>query len=145
MSLSVLDTDVFTLLLRGNENIHRRIAQTSPASLAITIITIEECLTGWYSEIRRARRDEAILQAYASLQETFEILRGLPVLSFNANALNRFHELRRLHRRIAGNDLRIAAITMSHSGILITRNKRDFGKIQGLIFADWSQPFDANS
>ncbi|HEY2252088.1 MAG TPA: type II toxin-antitoxin system VapC family toxin [Planctomycetaceae bacterium] len=141
----MLDTDVFTLLLRGNENVRLRISQTSPASLAITIITIEECLTGWYSEIRRARRDEAILEAYASLQETFEILRGLPVLSFNANALNRFHTLRKLNRRIAGNDLRIAAITMSHSGTLVTRNERDFVKIEGLRVVDWSTPFDANS
>jgi tRNA(fMet)-specific endonuclease VapC len=145
MSLYILDTDIFSLFLRGDENVCRRVVETSPDSLAITIITIEESLTGWYSEIRRARRDNEVLRAYASLYQTHEILRDLPVLAFDANALKIFHELRKSHRRVGRNDLRIAAITVNRSGTLVTRNKSDFLGIPRLTVVDWAQSLETNS
>ena len=52
MSLWVLDTDVLTLWLRGQESITARVAATPPHQLAVTIITVEEILGGWYTQIR---------------------------------------------------------------------------------------------
>src|SRR6266478_115118 len=126
MSLFVLDTDTFSLLLHGHDEVSRRIVQADAHVLALTIITVEESLTGWYSQVRRARRDDDILEAYGALHRTFDFLRDLPVLPFDASAIQRFRDLRRLHRRRSGNDLRIAAIVMEHVGILVTRNQQDF-------------------
>jgi tRNA(fMet)-specific endonuclease VapC len=53
MSLWVLDTDTLTIWLRGQETIAARIAATPPQQLAVTIITVEEVLGGWYTQIRR--------------------------------------------------------------------------------------------
>jgi tRNA(fMet)-specific endonuclease VapC len=58
LSLWVLDTDVLTLWLRGQEIIGARVAATPPQQLAVTIITVEEMLGGWYTQIRQARDDQ---------------------------------------------------------------------------------------
>jgi tRNA(fMet)-specific endonuclease VapC len=58
MSLWVLDTDMLTLWLRGQETVAARVAITPPQQLAVTIITIEEVLGGWYTQVRRARDDQ---------------------------------------------------------------------------------------
>jgi tRNA(fMet)-specific endonuclease VapC len=47
-------------------------------------------------------------------------------------------ELVRQKIRIGTQDLRIAAITLSVNGILVTRNQRDFTKVPNLVFEDWS-------
>ena len=72
MSLSVMDTDSLTLLLHGHPKISRRSAELDPAELAITIITVEETLTGWYTQIRRAKKDEQLIRSYAALQQAVE-------------------------------------------------------------------------
>ena len=69
-----LDTDTATLLLRGHAQVSARAAAVEAEQLSVTIITVEEILTGWYSQIRRAKNDEQILRAYASLQQAVEFL-----------------------------------------------------------------------
>jgi hypothetical protein len=51
MSLWVLDTDMLTLWFRGQETVQQ---------LAVTIITVEEMLGGWYTQIRQARDDQQL-------------------------------------------------------------------------------------
>jgi len=67
MSLFVLDTDHVTLYYRGDPTVVRRVDARPPAELAISIMTIDEQLTGWYTLTRQARRTEEIARAYAHL------------------------------------------------------------------------------
>lgn len=139
MSLWVFDTDSLTLWLRGHQGIATRVAETPPSQLATTIITVEEILRGWYTQVRRARDDDQLARAYQALQETVEFTRRIQLLPFNRPAIARYRDLRVRHRRIGANDLRIAAIVLEQESILVTRNTSDFVDIKGLQFEDWSQ------
>lgn len=134
----VLDMDTLTLWLRGQRAVVERVALASPEVLAITIITVEEIISGWYRLIRQARNDAALVRGYRWLQQSVEFLRDVRILSLDENALELFHELRRQHRTIGTNDLRIAAITLKHDATLVTRNRQDFSPINGLELENWA-------
>jgi tRNA(fMet)-specific endonuclease VapC len=134
----VLDTDVLTLWLRGQETIGARVAATAPQRLSVTIITIEEVLGGWYTQIRQARDDQQLARAYQALHEAIEFSRSIRILPFNLPEIRRYRQLQTQHRRISTNDLRIAAIVLEQQAIPVTRNTTDFADISGLQLEDWS-------
>jgi tRNA(fMet)-specific endonuclease VapC len=138
MSLWVLDTDMLTLWFRGWETVAARVATTLPQQLAVTIITVEEILRGWYTQIRQARDDQQLARAYQALQEAVEFTRGIQLLPFDLPGIRRYRQLRTHYRRIGTNDLRIAAIVLEQQGILVARNTTDFADIPGLQLDDWS-------
>jgi tRNA(fMet)-specific endonuclease VapC len=138
MSFYVFDTDSLSLLLHGHPDVCRRAAAHDPAELSLSVVTVEETLTGWYAQIRRAKKDEQVLRAYSALQETVQFCGRVRILPFDAAALARFQALRAAHRRTGTNDLRMAAITLIHDGTLVTRNSRDFKDIPGLKLEDWA-------
>ncbi len=55
MSLYILDTDHLTLHRYGHPEVTARVHSTPAEQLAMTIISIEEQLTGWYSLFRKSR------------------------------------------------------------------------------------------
>jgi tRNA(fMet)-specific endonuclease VapC len=126
------------LLLRGQPEICRRVATGDPAELSVTIVTVEETLTGWYAQIRRAKKDEQVIRAYGALQEAVEFCGRAGILPFDGEALARFQALRAAKRRAGTNDLRIGAITLTHRGTLVTRNQQDFKGIPELNLENWS-------
>lgn len=134
----VLDTDTLTLWLRGHDRVCQRITTVDPSELGTTIVNIEEILSGWYAQIRRAKNDEQVARAYAALQQTIEIGSRILILPFTSPAIQRFNILRKGRLRVGTNDLKIAAIVMEHDGVLVTRNRSDFGKVSSLQFEDWS-------
>ena len=51
MSLHVLDTDTLSLLQDGHAAVVSRVAACLTANLAITVISVEEQLSGWYRRL----------------------------------------------------------------------------------------------
>ncbi len=78
-----------------------------------------------------------ILQ-YSHLLETLALLNRFPPVPFDQAAENRYQYLRGLRLRIGTQDLKIAAIALANNLVLLTRNRRDFGRIAGLTLDDWS-------
>jgi tRNA(fMet)-specific endonuclease VapC len=72
------------------------------------------------------------------LLQAVEFCGRVRILPLDQQALARFHSLRPSKRRVGTNDLRIAAISLIHGAILVTRNVRDFKGIAGLQIEDWS-------
>jgi tRNA(fMet)-specific endonuclease VapC len=60
------------------------------------------------------------------------------MLAYTEAAIARVAELKSLRLNVSLMDLRIAAIALENSAILVTRNRRDFGRILGLRIEDWS-------
>jgi len=144
MRLFVLDTDMLTLLQRGDATVGDNVDLHDEDDLTISVITVEEQLSGWYSVIRQAKTKEKLARAYSQLATCVESLSDLRVLPFDEACIDRFEALRELRLPVKFMDLRIAATVLEFGGTLVTRNVRDFSQVPGLAIADWSTAAPAN-
>ena len=138
MSLYVLDTDILSLYQRGHPAVCQQVISHRPTDLAITVITIEEQLSGWYALLRSTARRDLLAIAYQSLADSVPFLAQFAILSFPETAMLRFEQLVTLRTNVRRADLRIAAIAMEHGAVVVTRNLRDFQRVPGLVVEDWS-------
>src|SRR5579859_3441312 len=122
MIMYALDSDTTTLLLRGHPAVCQRAAEVKPEQLSVTIVTVEEILTGWYTQIRRAKKDEQVLRAYVALQQAVEFLARIRILPMDAQTWQRFQEFRKGKYRVGTNDLKMAAIAQRHGAHHTTIN-----------------------
>jgi len=140
MSLYVLDTDHLSPYRYGHPEVSAHIEATPADQLAVTIITIEEQLRAWYTQVRRARDMDRLARAYQGLFEVAETSKYIRVLPFTSHAVERYLDLRSQLPRLGKMDLSIAAIALEYDGIVVTRNRRDFEQVPDLQLEDWSQP-----
>ncbi len=63
----MLDTDHVSLLQRGHPAVSARVLATPPDQLAVSVITFEEQLGAWYTQVRKARDPEKLARAYEGL------------------------------------------------------------------------------
>lgn len=70
MSRYVLDTDIFSLLQHRHPIVSSRVLARLPGEVAITVISVEEQLSGWYTAIRKARSPDDLALAYESLADS---------------------------------------------------------------------------
>ena len=138
MSLFVLDTDTLVLFQQGHEAVCRRVLSHHMEELAISVITVEEQLSGWYTLLRRAKSVEKLSRTYQRLADAVLLLSRFRILNFTESAIRRFQKLKAQKLGVKHMDLRIAAISREHAGTLITRNARDFQPVPGLAIEDWS-------
>jgi tRNA(fMet)-specific endonuclease VapC len=138
MSLWILDTDCFSFFQQGHPLVRQRVSSLKPEEIATTIITFEEQVYGRLNRIRRSNSREELVLAYAKLRDTLEDFRRISLLDFDNNASTCYAELISQKIRIGTQDLRIGAIAISKNAILVTRNRRDFERILGLVLEDWT-------
>jgi tRNA(fMet)-specific endonuclease VapC len=138
MSLFVLDTDILSLYLEGDVVVRQRVDARPPADLAITVMSVDEQLSGWYTLTRQVRRPEDIARAYHRLAEAVQFLAGWRILPYPEQAIARADQLKALRLNVRVMDLRIAAIPLEHGAILVSRNLRDFQRVPGLTVENWA-------
>jgi tRNA(fMet)-specific endonuclease VapC len=139
MRLSVLDTDILTLFERGHATVAAHVAERLPGEIAISVVTVEEQLSGWYAQLRHARSQERLAWAYRRLAMNVRFLRQLQILDYDEAAMDQYEELKRMRLKVRKMDLQIAATALRHGGRVVTRNVRDFKKVPGLTVEDWSK------
>lgn len=140
MSLFILDTDHMTLLGHGDPTILAHLKTVPQRDRATTIISFEEQIGGWYSQLRAAKDETRLARAYEKLAETFDIYKQLRVLPFTLEAIRRYGNLRKSLPRLGRLDLAIAAIVLENQGTVVTRNRDDFAQVPGLNIEDWTKP-----
>jgi tRNA(fMet)-specific endonuclease VapC len=136
----ILDTDHLSLIQRGDPSGQKILTRLSSAQtpFATTIVTYEEQSRGWLDHLSRAKTIDAQVQAYQLLQAHVLHYRRIDILEFTANAAQEYRQLRKALPRLGAMDLKIGAIALTRSAIVLTRNQRDFSLIPGLTIEDWS-------
>jgi tRNA(fMet)-specific endonuclease VapC len=138
MTLHVLDTDILSLYREYDPVVSRRVDASPIAEIAITVITVEEQLSGWYTYVRKATRPDDLARGYQELADSIPFLANWKILPYPETAIARYQQLAKMKLKVRKMDLRIAATVLENNAILVTRNLRDFARVPNLIVEDWS-------
>lgn len=133
----VLDTDHFALFTYGAQPLTGRVLAAQRGA-AVSVITVDEVLGGWYAALRRSNQPEHLEMVYEQLARSAVALGLFPILTMRVPAILRAEQLVRLKLGVRKPDLRIAAIALNLGAKVATRNLRDFGRVPGLASEDWS-------
>jgi tRNA(fMet)-specific endonuclease VapC len=139
----ILDTDHLTVIQRRAEpaysRLRGRLSKVSPNTIQTTIISFEEQMRGWLSLIARLRNKSTEVGAYQRLMTLLRFFNEIPVLDYTDSVAAQFEDLRRSKLRVGSMDLKIASITLSHDGLLLSSNLRDFSQVPELRVEDWTK------
>src|SRR5690349_20362444 len=133
MALYVLETDILSLYRQGDPLVCQRVNAKPSNELAITVITVEEQISGWYTVLRRANQPPDVARRYQELAGTVSFLGGWTILPYPEPAIAQCQQLIAMKLNVRKPDLRIAAITLESNAILVTRNIRDFSRVPNLV------------
>lgn len=138
--MTLLDSDHLTVLRYRTTHRAARLKARLDAEgvpLATTVANVEESMKGWMAAIAKEREPRRQVFAYRELAELFSFFAGFQIAPFTEAAADEFARLRAAKVRIGTSDLKIAAITLTLGGRLLTANRRDFEQVPGLRFANW--------
>jgi len=134
------DTDVLTLILQGDATLVQKAATIPAAERSIPIVVADQLLRGRLNSIRQAEAGKAkagIDVAYAYFEKTLIYIKRMEFLSFSPQAEALAQSWRKQKIKVGISDLRIAGICVVHSATLISRNRRDFDQVPGLMVEYW--------
>jgi tRNA(fMet)-specific endonuclease VapC len=139
----LLDTNIITLLLRGNPPValQNRLSQTSPTQRFICSVTIQEMMKGRLAQLSRAEDPKAkseLWRQHEIFLQTFQHLQSLLAILYDEQADTIFAGMSNGQKRKGVPDCRIAACALSHGCVLVTQNTSDFTGISGLVIEDWT-------
>jgi tRNA(fMet)-specific endonuclease VapC len=81
-------------------------------AIAVSVVTVEEQLSGWYAQLRQAKGPEKLAWAYRQLAANVRFLARVKILDFDEGAIERYVQLKRLRLKIGKMDLQIAATAL---------------------------------
>lgn len=128
----LLDSDVCVAILNGGERqLLERLARCDPGDVLISAIVRAELFYGVYNSER----------VQANLGRLRAFLAPLGSLDFDATCAEEYGQLRAHLRKsgtpIGAHDLLIAAQARAHGHIVVTRNVRELGRVEGLTVERW--------
>ena len=134
-----LDSDIFTLFLRGHSAVQKRV--TSAFDLVyLSSITLEEIVGAQLNHIavQRSRPTIGIASASNFFVELLDSLSDFSMIAYSDVADELYRGYPAAVKRIGAMDCRLAAHAAAEGFVVITRNTGDFSRISGCRFEDWS-------
>jgi tRNA(fMet)-specific endonuclease VapC len=117
-----------------------RVNREPKTSFFLSIVSFHEQVLGAHAYVNKARKTQGIVRGYELMELILESFRCFPALPFDDAAADVYDSLRTQKIRIGTMDLRIAAIAIAKQCTLLSRNTSDFGRVPGLMIADWTRP-----
>jgi tRNA(fMet)-specific endonuclease VapC len=102
------------------------------------VVTMEESIRGRLAVLARRSAGARRVRAYSRFLATAQLFGTIRVLPFTMACEQIFQELRSSGLRVGSQDLRIAATALVHEMRVVTRNRKDFGRVPDLALEDWS-------
>lgn len=139
----ILDSDVITLFMHGNEVVQRHYEAALTANpnerIVTTVVNWSEAIGGRTSAILTAE-GERLLQAEEVLWNTHNFLNQFDILSFSTEALTHLEAMRKQKGLKAGHaDRLIASIALANKAVIATGNVKHYKDIKGLSIHDWTK------
>lgn len=134
MSLTLLDTDMVSELVRLSPQVSRRAQEYAAASgpLQLSVITHYEVLSGFF--YKDARQQLSRYEAIVALSDIVQLTVASVEISARVEA-----DLRRRGSSIGHTDTLIAGLALANNLMLATNNTRHFERIEGLQLVNWTQ------
>ncbi len=127
-----LDTNICIYFLTGRYPVIRsELLALNPDDVKIPVMVKAELLYG----AAKSR------QAVANREKVLQFLEPFEIVPFDNGAAEAYADIRadaeRAGASIGPNDLVIAAIVLSHQGVLVTNNEKEFRRVPGLGVENW--------
>ena len=126
-----LDSNTLIYALKGMGRVRDQIERLDPGDLAVPAVVAYEIEFGTLN----SRKPEA------RRRDLQKLLRTLKVLPFDSRAgemaARLRYQLERAGEKIGPLDTLIAGTALAHGATLVTRNVREFSRVQGLRIEDW--------
>lgn len=127
----VLDTNTLIYFFRGQGGVARVLLSKAPAEIGVPAIVLYELELG----IAKSGSPEKRMQQLNALMSVITVI---PFSAEEARTAARVRATLELQGTPIGPyDVLIAATAMTHRGILVTNNRREFGRIRGLHLENW--------
>lgn len=127
----LLDTNTVIDYFRGKGKVAEHLLALPPSEVGLPAVVAYEVWIGVLGS-QNAQRRQSQLERFLSV---------VAVVPFDAMVARRAAQLRHaLERRgegIGPMDTLIAATALAHNATLVTRNVKEFGRVQGLAVSNW--------
>jgi tRNA(fMet)-specific endonuclease VapC len=138
MAVFLLDTDMLSLHQRNQSQVISAVNSHVSDQLCVSTVTLEEQIGGWSALARSAKTPQESEYAAMLLAALVVSWNRFAITPMTVSARVQFESLVRAKLNVKHNDLRIAAIAKDIGATVVTRNRRDFGRVPGLIIEDWA-------
>lgn len=133
----LLDTDSASLALNGTQRVLSRVQRTPDVWLSG--IAAEEITRGLLAVINKSRDKSDMPALYELLARTLKAFCDYNIHSYNEEAARIYASFSPQVKRVGTQDCRIAASAIAAGWIVVTANQKDFSRIPGVRFEDWSR------
>jgi len=135
----VLDTNVVSLLMKGDPNVIGRLKAVSRADVCMPQPVIAEIAYG-IQRLSRSKRKDALSARFELLKSEIRRVAWSDEVSEAFGGLK--SELERKGERIEDFDAAVAAHALAEGCVLVTANLKHMTRVPGLQVEDWSEDLE---